>query len=536
MDKVLNISEVRKNYKPLLPPILKEILSLDFTRETLNLPLCQEVKDVFFNTSDPNVYYFKSGLKKLGQMKKIGIVFSGGPAPGGHNVVCGLFDAMKQAFGESELIGFLDGPSGVISNKYKILNQESIDSCRNQGGFDLLGSGRTKIETDEDLKKALDSCNNLHLDGLVIVGGDDSNTNAALLAEYFSKNNSKVKVVGVPKTIDGDLKNEFIDIPFGFDTATKVYSEEIGNILKDAASSKKYYHFIKLMGRSASHIALECALSTQSNLSLIGEEIEKENKSLNDIVCMIADLISKRAEEGKNWGGILIPEGLIEFMSDMKVLIKELSKITLSSSCNFKEKLTAVALKCFEELPETIKNQLLAHPDSHGNIKVAQIETEQLLIEKISIELEKRKKNGTFKGSFNPLCHYFGYEGRSAMPTNFDANYCYTLGFLAFGAINLGFSGVIVFVKDIVKDVGNWKVGVLPLVNLIHFEERKGKKKPVIKKFLVDLDGTAFQYFKEIRERFEMIDDYRQPGPIQFFGEEGLCNKPPICLILNSNP
>lgn len=520
----------RKEYTPLVPEMLKNLTKLCLSKSPCRKPVKDEIKSLF-----PNSYHFDSvsfvnGASSIKDKLKIGVLFSGGQAPGGHNVICALFDAIKSCNSTSELYGFLGGPSGVVNNTFINLSKEMIDAVRNQGGFDLIGSGRTKIETELQLTQAMKTCNDLQLNGLVIIGGDDSNTNAAILAEYFLANGCLTSVVGVPKTIDGDLRSDDIDISFGFDTATKVYSELIGNILRDAISAKKYYHFIKLMGRSASHITLECALQTQPNYTIILEEVLKENKTLDSIVKDIADVIVKRAEAGKNYGCILIPEGLIEFISEVKLLIKELNTYLAKDPLSVKDKLSKEALSLLESMPINIQEQLLKDRDPHGNVQVAHIETEKLLIEKVSVELKKRKESGSYKGSFSPLSHYFGYEARAALPTNFDCNYCYSLGLLAFLLIAHKLTGYIVYVKNVEKNISEWKVGAIPLVSLLTLEERKGKVVPVIKKALVDLNSQAFLSLVQIRKDLEVLDKYLMTGPIQFFGSTELTDKPPITL------
>ncbi len=447
---------------------------------------------------------------------RVGVLFSGGQAAGGHNVITGLVDALKKFSQESRLFGFLGGPSGIISNTYQELTETSVASFRNTGGFDLIGSGRTKIETDEQLASCLRACQELRLDGLVIIGGDDSNTNAAILAEYFLGKECLTRLIGIPKTIDGDLTSDQIVASFGFDTACRVYSEMIGNICQDALSAKKYTHFIKLMGRSASHIALECALKTHPNLTFIGEE----GGSLASCVTTITDLVVKRSKLGKNYGVILIPEGLIEFFPEIQELIQRLNQKTpLTGSCQ----------ELFLSLPESIQRQLQNERDPHGNVQVAQIETEQLLIELVQHELRQRFE---FKGKFTPMRHFFGYEGRAAFPTNFDANYCYSLGTVAALLIAHKKTGYIATVEKLDRPVAEWKVGASPITSLMHLEMRKGALKPVIKKRLVDLDGKPFQLFKSLRKSWSIEDDYRSPGPIQFSGEDGLINAPPLSITL----
>ena len=448
-----------------------------------------------------------------------------GRLPGGHNVVAGLFDALQSLHPGSLLFGFLSGPSGIVDGKYQELTKESLEPFRNMGGFDLMGSGRTKIETVEQLEASQNVVTKLKLDGLVIIGGDDSNTNAAILAEYFLSKECGTKVIGVPKTIDGDLKNPYVQVSFGFDTATKVYAEMIGNIARDAASAKKYYHFIKLMGRTASHITLECALSTQPNLALISEECAQKNRTLDEVVEEIADFICKRAEHKKNYGVILIPEGLLEFLPDVKALMVELSQ-------HGEEKLTSSSKKTFSELPESIRKQLLLERDPHGNVQVSLIETELLLIELVKKELASRAEKGVFKGKFTAQNHFFGYEGRAGFPSNFDASYCQALGFSSALLLSHGYSGYMAAVLNLTSSVENWSVAGVPLTHLMHMEKRKGQNKPVVKKTLVDLHGRAFLHFEKNRERWAQEDLYRFPGPIQFFGDSSVSETLPLSITV----
>lgn len=454
----------------------------------------------------------------------VGVVFSGGQASGGHNVIAGLWDAVRAIDSSSQLFGFLDGPSGIVEGKYRQLKDSDIDSVRNMGGFDLLGSGRTKIETEDQILSAAKVCKELLLDGLVVIGGDDSNTNAAILAERFLKMGLKTQVIGVPKTIDGDLQSEDIEISFGFDSACKTYSEMIGNIARDAISAKKYYHFIKLMGRSASHITLECALATHPNLAFIGEE----KKDLQTTIQEIADLICLRKEAGKEYGVILIPEGLIEFIPEMRELILELNQIAAKNlSEDAKENLSEKNRILFETLPEKIQSQLLLDRDPHGNVALSQIETESLLIESVKKELKKRSG---YQGKFTPVPHFFGYEGRACFPSNFDANYCYALGRLAALGIRDKASGCICAIEHLTKKAEDWKCKLVPIVHLIHMEERKGVQKPVIRKALVDLKGKAFSQFSKMRNSWKLEDDYQFPGPIQFWGDSDLVDSVPNIL------
>ncbi|NNM43723.1 MAG: diphosphate--fructose-6-phosphate 1-phosphotransferase [Chlamydiae bacterium] len=532
------LQKYRQEYKPLVPNILKDLFSVTLVKGEATAPEkdVEEVKKLFPRTFGQPVIAGKAENKKssTSQSLRVGVVFSGGQAAGGHNVICGLLDALKTFNKESTLFGFLEGPGGIVAGKYKEITLETLSAYRNQGGFDLIGSGRTKIETTEQLEAARKICNELKLDGLVIIGGDDSNTNAAILAEFFLQNDCKTRVIGVPKTIDGDLKNSFIDISFGFDTASKVYSEMIGNIERDALSAKKYYHFIKLMGRSASHIALECALSTCPNITIIGEEVSHKKQTLSSLVNEIANVVAQRAEKGKNYGVILVPEGLIEFIPEIHVLISELNRLPGLSSEEAPKKLSEAAKNCFLSLPVDIQKQLLLDRDPHGNVQVSLIETERLLMEKVSQELEARKQKGTYKGKFSALNHFLGYEGRCSYPSNFDAHYCYSLGLTATLLILSGFTGYMAYVKNLAGPIENWEIGGVPTTMFLNIEERKGKRKPVIEKALVELDGQAFAFFAKQRKKWEIEDCYAYPGPIQFFGERSLTDVVPISLTLEA--
>ncbi len=479
---------------------------------------------------------------------KVGVVLSGGQAPGGHNVITGLWDALQQLNLQSQLIGFLNGPGGLIKNEFRQLTSEVLDPYRNQGGFDLIGSGRTKLETAEQLQAAARTVKEHQLNGLVIIGGDDSNTNAALLAEFFLAQNIKTSVIGVPKTIDGDLKNEFIEASFGFDTATKIYSEIIGNIARDALSAKKYIHFIKIMGRSASHVALECALQTHPNYTAISEEVLAHKKSLKQITEEISDVISKRAAEGKNYGVIVIPEGLLEFIPECKKLIQELNILLAPESNERKQfeqygkaaaalefvqsKLSPVAKECFSVLPVEIQWQLLQDRDPHGNVQVSKIETEKLLIETVKAELRRREQKGLYKGKFDPQAHFLGYEGRAGYPSEFDCRYCYALGQTAALLIAHQLTGYMSCISGLAGAVAEWQPKGVPLVHMIALEERHGSAKPVISKALVELDGKPFQTFNSCRESWISNDDYRYPGPIQFFGPAEITDATTLTLAL----
>ncbi len=532
------LQKYRQEYKPLVPNILKDLFSVTLVKGAATCPEkdVEELKKLFPHTFGQPVIAGKVNDKKssTSHSLQVGVVFSGGQAAGGHNVICGLLDALKALNKESTLFGFLEGPGGIVAGKYKEISLEVLSAYRNQGGFDLIGSGRTKIETREQLEAARKTCNDLKLDGLVIIGGDDSNTNAAILAEFFLQNDCKTRVIGVPKTIDGDLKNSFIDVSFGFDTASKVYSEMIGNIERDALSAKKYYHFIKLMGRSASHIALECALSTCPNITIIGEEVSHKKQTLANLVNEIANVVAERAEKGKNYGVILVPEGLIEFIPEIHVLISELNRLPELSYEEAPKKLSDAAKRCFLSLPLDIQKQLLLDRDPHGNVQVSLIETERLLMEKVSEELEARKQKGTYKGKFSALNHFLGYEGRCSYPSNFDAHYCYSLGLTATLLILSGHTGYMAYVKSLAGSIENWEIGGVPTTMFLNIEERKGKRKPVIEKALVELNGQAFTFFAKQRKKWEIEDCYAYPGPIQFFGERSLTDIVPISLTLEA--
>jgi diphosphate-dependent phosphofructokinase len=476
---------------------------------------------------------------------KVAVVLSGGQAPGGHNVIAGLFDGLKKGNAASKLYGFLGGPSGIINNKSVELTSNIIDAYRNTGGFDIIGSGRTKIETSEQFTSSLQTAKNLGLDAVVVIGGDDSNTNAALLAEYFIDKGTSIQVIGCPKTIDGDLKNEYIEASFGFDTACKTYSELIGNIQRDAKSAKKYWHFIKLMGRSASHITLECALQTQPNVCLISEEVEEKKMSLDQVVEDICASITRRAENNENFGVILIPEGLIEFIPEIKRLIEELNdaialndgEITKFTSLIdqlywLSHEITPESYKLLQSLPPEISRELLMDRDPHGNVQVSRIETEKLLMGMAEKRLSKLKEEGLYKGHFSPLGHFFGYEGRCAFPSNFDTDYCYSLGYSAFALIAAGFTGYISSVRNLTAPAGEWVAGGIPLTIMMNLEQRHGAKKPVIKKALVDLNGKPFNLFDDERDLWAVKTSYLYPGSIQYFGPTEVCDQPTKTLKL----
>lgn len=526
-----HLSSYRISYLPKLPPQLERISSLAF-KKGKHLPPIPAIKSLFPLLHFENIIEFSPGDPKEHTPLKVGVVFSGGQASGGHNVVIGLFDALKKMHPQSELFGFLEGPSGIIEGKIKPLGSSELLKFRNQGGFDLLGSGRTKIETEEQLKASLATIKKLNLDGIVIIGGDDSNTNAAVLAQYLLQNGCPTRVVGVPKTIDGDLRNEWVEMSFGFDTACKVYSEMIGNICRDALSARKYYHFIKLMGRSASHIALECALTIKPNMTLIGEEIAALGKTFHGIVKEMTDLVCKRYEHKKHFGVILIPEGVIEFIPEMKQLIGELNTLLANSSdssmASIKTQLSEGSRACLGSLPVRIQEQLFLDRDPHGNVRVSQIETEKLFMDAVMEELKRRGHPAREK--FNPVGHFMGYEGRCAYPSNFDADYCYCLGYAASAVLSSGLTGYMVFISNLKDPYYKWSAGAVPLTSLMDIEERKGKPKPVITKYLVNLNSPSFKFFAKERVWWEINEAYTFPGPIQFYGDEELTDTIPLTL------
>lgn len=536
------LHDLRLKYEPKLPKMLENIASLKCvsgqSREK-KIASNPSVKEFFPKTFEqPTFVSFAKNQILSHQPKRVGVVLSGGQAAGGHNVIIGLFDALKLLNSNSLLFGFCDGPKGIIENKYIELTENLLSNYRNQGGFDLIGSGRTKIETPEQFEASEKNVRALNLDGLVIIGGDDSNTIAALLSEYFLAKECKTVVVGAPKTIDGDLANADIEISFGFDTATKTYSETIGNIMRDALSAKKSYYFIKMMGRSASHVTLECALRTHPNLALIGEEIAAKQKTFQQLVQEMCQLIEARSQQGKEYGVFLIPEGVIEFIPEFKILIQELNSLLAENSNisidNISSKLSQNSLQCFKSLPKDLQMQMIADRDPHGNVQVSKIETEKLFMEAVKTELKKRKSSGTYKGSFSGQPHFCGYEGRSAYPTNFDAQYCYSLGYVAALLINAEKTGYICCVQNLTKPVEAWQAGARSLATMMTIEKRKGKNKPVIGKALVDLQDKPFKKFESQRELWKFKDEYGYPGPIQFFGPAEITESIPLILTIKS--
>ena len=550
MREISPLQKERLNYKPKLAGALADgINNVKLTLGEKTTAVCdkEEIEKLFSHVyGKPIAKFDKVGIDLSNEPKNIGVILSGGQAPGGHNVIAGLFDALKSANSENKLYGFLGGPSGIVDGKYIELTSEIMDKYRNTGGFDIIGSGRTKLETEEQFKKALVVCKNLNIGAIVIIGGDDSNTNACLLAEWMLQNNTGISVIGCPKTIDGDLKNDQIEISFGFDTATKTYAELIGNIQRDANSAKKYWHFIKLMGRSASHVCLEAALQTQPNITLIGEEVEAKKQSLGEIVDYMAQIIAKRGNNGKNFGIALIPEGLIEFIPEMKVMIASLNDLLagLEKDEAYKNasqeekyqiitsKLDSQSAKLFNSLPIQIKAQLLMDRDPHGNVQVSKIETEKLLIEMVRKKLDEMKKEGKFQGKFSDQAHFFGYEGRCAMPSNFDADYCYSLGYNAFALVQSGLSGYLSSIKNTTKPASKWVAGGVPLTMMMNMEKRHGEMKPVIKKALVDLNGPVFRALEQNREKWAMNDCFIFPGAIQYFGPSEVCDNTTLTLQL----
>jgi len=521
----MELSALQKNrllYNPPLPDLLREVDRVRLVQKTGGKIPPEPLRKLFPKTFDAHPHALERGAGEKRPLR-IGAVFSGGQASGGHNVLGGILHAILAIHPGSKLIGFLGGPEGIVKNEKKELTKDLIAAYMNQGGFDLIGTGRTKIETGEQLAAAFAACKENSLDALIVIGGDDSNTNAALLAEYFIENGCPTRVIGVPKTIDGDLRSPDIEVSFGFDSACKTYADIIGNIARDALSAKKYYHFIKLMGRSASHIALECALATHPNLALIGEE----RQTLSAIVGQIADLICRRSRAGKDYGVILVPEGLIEFIPEIRTLIASLNRHLADDPASAVEKLTQEEKTVFSRLGEKIQKQLLLDRDPHGNVTVSQIDTQVLLMDLVNKELKGRSD---YKGKFSAQDHFLGYEGRSCFPTNFDASYGYALGHLAAIAARDHLTGVICAIQHLNEPPARWTLKAVPIVQLMRFETRKGKEKPVIQKALVDLQSKPYLEFAAMRKAWEMDDCYRYPGPIQFFGAPELTDAPPLTL------
>ena len=537
------LQKARAAYQPKLPIVLTGAVRPVEGHATQSVADQEDIKNLFPNTYGlPELKFEKNPNPTATKPINVGVILSGGQAPGGHNVICGLFDGIKKVHRDSRLYGFLMGPGGFVDHKYVELTSEFISDYRNTGGFDIIGSGRTKLETKEQFDKGLEILKELNIQALVIIGGDDSNTNAAVLAEYYKSINAGVQVIGCPKTIDGDLKNDVIETSFGFDTATKVYSEVIGNIQRDCNSAKKYYHFIKLMGRSASHIALECALQCQPNICIISEEVESKDMTLDQVVGYIADIVAERARLGMNFGTVLIPESLIEFIPAVKRLIAELNDLLAKNADEFAtvaaadqrayiiNHLSAENAAVYESLPEGVARQLSLDRDPHGNVQVSLIETEKLLSEMVGKRLEAMRKDGKYDGKFSALHHFFGYEGRCADPSNFDADYCYALGYNAACLIRCGVTGYMSSVRNLTKPAVQWVAGGIPITMMMNMERRHGKMKPVIQKALVKLDGAPFQKFASKRDDWAFNTCYIYPGPIQYFGPAEVCDQPTLTL------
>lgn len=535
----------RAAYQPKVPKTLKGYVRCVAGEPTQSVSDQEEIKKLFPNTYGMPIIVFEKATEKVNYAPvNVGVILSGGQAPGGHNVIAGIFDGIKDLNKDSRLYGFILGPGGLVDHKYMELTASIIDEYRNTGGFDIIGSGRTKLETKEQFDKGLEILKKLNISALVIIGGDDSNTNACVLAEYYQSINAGVQVIGCPKTIDGDLKNEMIETSFGFDTACKVYSEVIGNIQRDCNSARKYWHFIKLMGRSASHIALECALQVQPNICLISEEIEAKNQSLDDVVNYIAEIVAKRAENGNDFGTVLIPEGLIEFIPAMKKLIAELNDFLAGNAEEFKlikksaqrdyiiSKLSKENSDIYASLPESVARQLTLDRDPHGNVQVSLIETEKLLAEMVGNRLAEWKEQGKYKGKFATQVHFFGYEGRCAAPSNYDADYCYSLGYTAAGLIGTGKTGYMSSVRNTTRPAEEWIAGGVPVTMMMNMERRHGEMKPVIQKALVELNGAPFKTFAKNRDAWAINTDYVYPGPIQYFGPTEVCDQPTKTLQL----
>ena len=548
--KISSLQKARYEYTPKLPGMLRNGIAdicVNEGAETQSVADQEKIKALFPNTYGKKEITFAKGQNTSEAKKQVvGVILSGGQAPGGHNVVCGLYDALKATNKDNVLYGFKGGPSGLLEDDYIIFDDEYIDQFRNTGGFDIIGSGRTKLETNEQFAIVAEVCKKHGVTAVVIIGGDDSNTNAGVLAEYFAAHNTGVQVIGCPKTIDGDLKNEDIECSFGFDTATKTYSEIIGNIERDANSAKKYWHFVKVMGRSASHVALECALQTQPNICLVSEEVAAKKMSLSAIADYIADSVEKRAAKGMNFGVAIIPEGVVEFVPEFSTLIHEINELLAGSKADefnalptwddkyaFIEKgLTKESMEVFAILPQAIQQQLFLERDPHGNVQVSLIESEKLFSALVKDKLDARKAAGTFKGKFSALHHFLGYEGRCAFPSNFDSDYCYSLGYNAFMLIQYGYNGYLSKISNLSKPANEWVAGGMPITKMMNIERRHGEDKPVIKKALVELDGAPFKYFEANREEWAVDTCFVYPGAIQYYGPTEVCDATTVTLAL----
>ena len=538
------LQKARAAYQPKLPKALQGAVTIKEGAATQSVDNQEEIKKLFPNTYGMPLVEFVPAESETHKAMNVGVILSGGQAPGGHNVISGLFDEVKKLNPENRLYGFLMGPGGLVDHKYIEITDELIADYRNTGGFDLIGSGRTKLEQEDQFEKGIEILRELDIKALVIIGGDDSNTNACVLAEYYAAKKYGVQVIGCPKTIDGDLKNDQIETSFGFDTACKTYAEVIGNIERDCNSARKYWHFIKLMGRSASHIALECALQTQPNICLISEEIEQKDLTLNQVVEQIAETVAYRASQGNNFGVVLIPEGLIEFIPAIGRLIQELNDLLAAHGADYKDldkdaqreyilaHLSEANKATFETLPEGVARQLSLDRDPHGNVQVSLIETEKLLSEMVGDKLAQWKKEGKYTGSFSALHHFFGYEGRCAAPSNFDADYCYALGTSAAQLIANGKTGYMAIVKNTTAGTDQWKAGGVPITMMMNMERRNGEMKPVIRKALVELDGKPFKAFAAKRDEWAKNTCYIYPGPIQYWGPSDVCDQTTKTLAL----
>ena len=548
--KLSALQTARYEYAPKLPAMLRNGIAdicVSEGAETQSVADQEKIQALFPNTYGKKEITFQKGENtSVAKKQVVGVILSGGQAPGGHNVVCGLYDALKATNKDNVLYGFKGGPSGLIEDDYIIFDDEYINQYRNTGGFDIIGSGRTKLESKEQFAIVADVCKKHGITAIVIIGGDDSNTNAGVLAEYFAATNAGVQVIGCPKTIDGDLKNEDIECSFGFDTATKTYSELIGNIERDANSAKKYWHFVKVMGRSASHVALECALKTQPNICLVGEEVAAKKMSLSAIADYIADSVAARAAKGMNFGVAIIPEGIVEFVPEFSVLIQEINELLAGSKADafnalpsWEEKyafieagLTKESMEVFAILPQSIQQQLFLERDPHGNVQVSLIESEKLFSALVADKLAERKAAGTYNGKFGALHHFLGYEGRCAFPSNFDADYCYSLGYNAFMLIQYGYNGYLSKVSNLSAPAAEWVAGGMPITKKMNVERRHGEDKPVIRKALVELDGAPFKYFEAHREEWAANTCFVYPGAIQYYGPSEVCDITTVTLAL----
>ncbi len=548
--KISSLQQARYAYTPKLPGMLRNGIAdicVKEGAETQSVADQDKIQALFPNTYGKKEITFQKGQNTSNAKKQVvGVILSGGQAPGGHNVICGLYDALKATDKENVLYGFKGGPSGLIEDDFVVFDDAFINEYRNTGGFDIIGSGRTKLETQEQFAIVQDVCKKHGITALVIIGGDDSNTNAAVLAEYFAAQGAGIQVIGCPKTIDGDLKNEDIECSFGFDTATKTYSEIIGNIERDSKSAKKYWHFVKVMGRSASHVALECALQTQPNICLISEEVAEKKMSLAQITDYIADSVANRAANGMNYGVALIPEGVVEFVPEFSVLIHEINELLAGSKADefnalpswddkyafIKNGLTPASFDVFAILPQAIQQQLFLERDPHGNVQVSLIESEKLFSAMVKENLAARKKAGTYKGKFSPLHHFLGYEGRCAFPSNFDSDYCYSLGYNAFMLIQYGYTGYLSKISNLSNPAEQWIAGGMPITKMMNMERRHGSDKPVIKKALVELDGAPFKYFEDRRDTWALETCYVYPGAIQYYGPAEVCDTTTVTLAL----